>query len=309
MTAPYHDWTIDDFFREANAWKRPLFLIAHQDDELAYGGLIQRLGPSTRFVWMTNGDGLYFESDLKPEAYGQLRMDEAVRAVGAVGIPPENTRCLAFSEVAIYRHMGDLTTDPSTLNAQHDFWDEIRKGVSEAVAQIRPDAVFTCAWQGGHPEHDLVHYFARLAVDELEARTGAPVPFFHLPEYEYTIVLAFRFHPFYRGRRLKFSLSEAELEGKQRIIEQYPSQTALFDRFRSVLGKIGGATRLVGGPATPEDYLRMEHFGPVPPELDYTKSPHLFDAANYMFDDFEGVPIGFKKCIRPVVQTFGRARR
>ena len=306
MNADYHLWSIDDFFREAAGWKRPLFLIAHQDDDLAYGGLIQRLGPKTRFVWVTNGDGLYFEANLPPKDYSEIRMREAVRAVGAVGIPEAHTRCLECSEVQIYRNMSYLHYDPTLVENQHPFWDRIRQQVRNALFDIRPDAVFTCAWQGGHPEHDLTHYFTRLAVDDFELETGKPLPFFHLPEYEYTIFVAFRFHPLYKGRRLKFSLTPEELEGKKRIIEQYPSQARLFEDFDGVLGKLSLITRWTGGPTTPEEYLSQEHFGPVAQDLDYTQSTHILDAANYIFDDFHGVPISFSRSVRPVVQSFER---
>jgi len=306
MEREYLHWSIDDFFKAAQGWKRPLFVFAHQDDELGYAGLIQRLGPQTRIVWVTNGDGLYFEMKVSPAEYGQIRMKEAVNAVAAIGIEEQNTQCLAFSEVEIYRQMSFLQKDPAGLSANAAFWDGIRQGVRRAVFEIQPDAVFTLGWQGGHPEHDLTHYFTRLAVDDYERETGRALPFFHLPEYEYTILIAFRFHPFYRGPRLKFAITPAELEGKNRVVQQYPSQADMMNKFRTFLTRLSFAGRLFGLPKSAEEYLSTEHFGPVPPDTDYRKSTHVFDKANYMFEDFEGIPITFKRCIRPVVAGFPR---
>ena len=132
-------------------FKKPLFVIAHQDDELNYGGLIQRLGPATEFVWLTNGDGLYFESNLTPEAYGELRTAEAVKAVGAVGVPASNTHFLNFSEIEIYRRMSELYSGKSTMTANRAYFDGMREAVRKALFQIAPDIVFTCAWQGVNP--------------------------------------------------------------------------------------------------------------------------------------------------------------
>jgi LmbE family N-acetylglucosaminyl deacetylase len=306
MERGYLTWTIEDLFEAAAGWQRPLLIVAHQDDELGYAGLIQRLGPKTRIIWVTNGDGLYFEMKATPEEYGAIRMKEAINAVAAIGIAEQNTRCLAVSEVETYRQMSFLQQDPRSIAAHREYWDGFRQQVRQALFEMRPDAVFTLAWQGGHPEHDLTHYFTRLAVDDYERETGQALPFFHLPEYEYTILIAFRFHPLYKGRRLKFTITPEELAGKNRIVQQYPSQAEMMEKFRNFLNKLGVLGRPFGLPRTAEEYLSVEHLGPVPPDLDYTISTHLFDKANYMFDDFEGIPITFKRCIRPVVEAFPR---
>lgn len=306
MNRDYLNWTIEEFFQAARDWKCPLFLMPHQDDELTYAGLMQRLGPKTRIIWFTNGDGLFFEMKVTPEEYGRIRMTEGVSAVGAIGVEEKNTGCLAFSEVEIYRRMSYLQKNPDSIKAHRDFWDKIRSGVRDALFDARPDAVFTAAWQGGHPEHDLTHYFTRLAVDDYERETGRPLPFFHLPAYEYTVLIAFRFHPLYKGRRLKFTLTPEEMAGKNRMVPHYRSQAEMMVKFRKYLDRIGLVGGLLGFAGSADEYLGVEHFGPVPPDMDYAKGTHLFDKANYMFEDFEGIPITFKNCIRPIVEAFPR---
>ena len=172
----------DELTARVKKFRQPLFVIAHQDDELNFAGLITRLGPKTKFVWLTNGDGLYQESDLTPEKYGDLRMAEAKKSVAAAGIAAKNTVFLKFSEVEIYRHLSELheetgdrrrkaggrRSEVGGLPDRHrTFFDGMRAAVRAKVLAINPDVVFTLAWQGGQPEHDLCHFFTMLALRDL----------------------------------------------------------------------------------------------------------------------------------------------
>jgi LmbE family N-acetylglucosaminyl deacetylase len=293
----------DEFSKKAVQYRQPLFVIAHQDDELPYGGLIQRLGSKTRFVWVTNGDGLYFEGKVTPKEYGEIRKAEAIKSVAAVGIPEKNTQCLDFSEVEIYKNMSELYSGKITMAQARPFFQTIRDSVKRAVFEIDPDAVFTDAYQGGQPEHDLSHFFTMLAVRDL-VKIGKKVDFFHLPEYEYTILLAMRFHPLYKGVRNRIKLSPQEFANKSKMVDAYPSQVRLFGEFQKVFTWIGKLGYLTGGPKNAEEYMSIEEFGPVPETLDYERKPHTFDYFTYMFDDFEGVPVTFSKSILPIVNDF-----
>lgn len=283
-------------------YKQPMFLLAHHDDEVNAAGLLQRLGPKTKIVWVTNSDGLYFESDMSPTNYGGMRMAEGVVSVGNVGIPENSTRCLAYSEVEIYRYLADLHCGRKQVNQALPLFRKMLDDVKKAIFDIEPDVVFTLAWQGGQPEHDLTHFFGRLALDEYQAKTGRKVEYFHSPAYEYTILLAARFNPFYGGTKMRIKLTPQELENKKRIIEAYPSQKRLFADFTKVFKVFGLLGKLTGGPASIEEYLSIEEFGPVPEGLDYTKNTHMFDFLTYMFDDFEGTPVTFSKSIQPIVK-------
>lgn len=294
----------DAFQAELGGYERPLFMLAHHDDEVSMAGLMQRLQGETRVVWMTNSDGLYFESDLRPKDYGELRKREGLASVARIGIPPERALCLDFSEVEIYRRMAALYDGSARVADVHRFFTEIRRAMRATLFDAAPDIVFTQAWQGGQPEHDLTHYFTRRALDDYERETGRRVPFFHVPAYEYTIVLAQRFHPLYEGERLRIRLTDDELATKLEMIESYPSQVRLFGDFRKVFHWIGKVPWLVGGARSIEEFLRIEELGPVPATLDYTKKPHVHDFFTYMFDDFEGTPVTFSRSVLPIVRTF-----
>lgn len=288
----------------AGGFERPLFMMAHHDDEISQAGVFQRLGPNLKAVWVTNSDGLYFESSLTPPEYGKVRMREGVNSVAQVGIPESSTRCYGWSEVDIYRWLSEINSGKRTMAEASQFFDSIRDDVREAIFEIRPDAVFTLAWQGGQPEHDLTHFFTALAIRELEAETGNHVAFFHMPAYEYTILVAHRFHPLYRGERLRIRLTGAEMAAKMRMIEQYPSQKRLFTDFQRVFRLVGKLGYVTGGPRNAEEWLSTEEFGPVPRDLDYAKNTHVFDKCTYINDDFEGAPVTFSGSVRPVVQWY-----
>lgn len=283
---------------------RPLFVLAHHDDEVTTAGLLQRLGPAVRIVWVTNSDGLYFESSHPPPVYGRIRKAEGIRSARAAGIPEDHTACLDFSEVEIYRRLSGLHAGTASVHEVLPFFSGMRDAVRDAVLQTRPDIVVTLAWQGGQPEHDLTHLFTRLALDDLERETGERPAFLHFPAYEYTILLAMRFHPLYRGPRMRIRLTPGELQIKQDMIRAYPSQEILFGKFRQVFRYlVRPASRILGGPRSIEQFLSVEEFGPVPAGLDYTANPHWFDFFSYMFDDFEGTPVTYTGSIRPLVRA------
>ena len=307
MALPYTD--LNEFLAAYDRMERPLTVVAHQDDECTFSGVLQRAADRMHIVWVTNGDGLYFIAGVAPHQYGPVRMKEALKSAEAMGVDPANTECLAFSEVDIYRRLMYITKNPEAVLWLRPFFQRIADAVRERVFAYRPQCVLTCAYQGGNPEHDLTHYFTRLAVDDYERETGETVPFLHVPMYEYTVLVALRFNPFYRGLKWRYQLDEAQMERKRLQFETYPSQAGLFDKFRSVLsgvGKIGLLTR--GKPLTAEEYLSIEEFGPVPEDWDYLQNPHKLDAANYIGDHFAQVPVTFDQSVRPIVAMFPRRK-
>jgi hypothetical protein len=133
-------------------------------------------------------------------------MAEAIDSAAAVGIPAERTACLDFSEVEIYRRMMYVTLNHRSATWLKPFFQTIYDRIREYVFDYKPQAVFTCAYQGGNPEHDLTHYFTRLAVDDYERDSGRSCRS-HVPMYEYTVLVALRFNPFYRGLRWRYHLT------------------------------------------------------------------------------------------------------
>jgi LmbE family N-acetylglucosaminyl deacetylase len=294
----------DELCRRIPSFRQPMLVLAHHDDEISTAGLLQRLGPRTRVVFVTNSDGLYAESGQTPAEAAGVRTAEGFASLGLLGIPPEGVTNLAFSEVETYRRLAWLHAGDRTVAQVRPWFQGMRDAVRGAIFAARPDVVFTQAWQGGQPEHDLAHFFTVLAVRDLERETGEAVPLYHLPAYEYTVLIAMRFHPLYRGPRLRLRLTPAELALKLRQMDAHASQRQGFERFRRALGV---ALRLAWpfvDARTPEGHLSVEELGPVPPDLDYTRPPHRLDALTYMFDHFEGARVSFRGSIRPIVRAF-----
>ncbi|MCX7943076.1 MAG: PIG-L family deacetylase [Deltaproteobacteria bacterium] len=292
----------DKFLKEKD-YKRPLFIVAHQDDELNYAGLIKRLGSKTHIIWVTNGDGLYFEMGVSPEKYAEIRQREAIKAAEAVGIDERNLLCLKFSEVEIYKRFAELNRSPQSMRIHKSFFKGIKDAIKDVVFGYEPDVIITDAWQGGHPEHDLTHFFAYCAKRDYEKEKKRPIDFIHIPEYEYTILIAMRFHPLYKGVRFRIYLTPEELEAKMRVIEAYPSQKRLFAKFERLFTYFGYIGRIIGGPKSAIEYISIEEFGPVP-TIDYAKKPHIHDFFTYMFDDFEGDPVTFSGSVLPIIKEF-----
>lgn len=288
---------------------RPLFVFAHQDDETVLAGIIRRIlregSARPTFLWWTNGDGLAPGSGMRPEAYARVRIAEATASLRALGGDPADKVDLERSEIENYRLLTHLPGGGRpAARAIDDFLSEAER-VEAVVRRAAPDRVFVLAWQGGHPEHDLVHLMTVRAVRRLRAETGRPIPIVQCPAYEYVIACALRFKPWFAGDSRRVALDADERAAKQRSFDAYVSQRALFERFRSVLHIAGAASGLLGRRQSVESYLATEQLGVVEPSHDYSSS-HRWERLNYMFDDFEGLPIRFDSMIRPLARELLR---
>jgi LmbE family N-acetylglucosaminyl deacetylase len=305
MSLPYV--TIEQFVTALDRMERPVAILAHQDDEVAFGGTLARVGDRARLVWVTNGDGLYYDANVSPKQYGEIRKAEALKSAAAVGIAAKRTECLDYSEVEIYRRLSYVTQNAEAAIWLRPWFTKMLDDIRDRVFALRPEAVFVCAYQGGNPEHDLTHYFARLAVDDYEHETGKKIPFVHVPMYEYIVAVALRFNPFYPGLRWRYELQPGELTRKVSMYEAYPSQIDLFEKFQKIIQGVGLLTKATRGHGlTIEEYLGVEEYGPVAEEWDYLKNPHTLDRANYIGDHFAGIPVSFDASIRPIVAAFPR---
>ena len=156
-------------------FERPLFLLAHHDDEIPTAGLLQRR-KATNGCWVTNSDGSILKA-INRRTIGEIRKREGVNSVALAGVPQSSIGCLDVSEVETYRWMSRVNSGDASLGEAMPYFRNIRDRVIDAVLQVRPDAVFTLAWQGGHPEHDITHVCAKLAVDRLALKLVSGPPF------------------------------------------------------------------------------------------------------------------------------------
>lgn len=285
----------------ADPSKRHLLVIAHQDDELGYGGLLHRLRETMHILWVTNGDGLAPEVGMDPAAYASMRKAEAIASAAAAGIPAERTRCLDYSEIEIYDHFIQVTLKQKPLHEIVVYFAGIGRGIKSEMRRIDPDVVWTVAFQNGHPEHDMVHYLAAHALREYRNETGKRIPLLQLPEYEFTILVPLRFKPWFRGEVLHIDLSEEEVAAKIRMRDAYPSQKGLFAKFERTINGLGRAARFAGRGFSFESFVRRETFSPVPEGFPYSRSTHLHERLNYMFEEHKGVKVRFDTQVRAII--------
>lgn len=277
MTTPYPS----DLFSPSS---RHMPIFAHQDDEIMYCGLIGRMPEAIRFLWVTNGDGLAPEVKMDPKEYAELRKTETDHVLETLGRPLSTRRCLDYSEIALYDRFIDIHQSPDKAQDLVQMYKPIGDDIYKEMKAFAPDAVWTCAFQNGHPEHDLTHIVTAYVIRQLE-REGMKRPsFYHVPQYEYTILIPHRFHPLYKGAIHEIRLSPEEVALKRKALECYPSQIGLFHKFEKVINRLGVLGWLRGKPFSAEEYLARETFSAVDPQLDYTKSTHWFERANYMGD-------------------------
>lgn len=289
---------------------RPLFVFAHQDDETVLAGMIRRMvGQDERgaFVWWTNGDGLAPAANVVPETYARLRIAEATEALRRLGASERRKIDLGTSEIDNYRLLTWVAASGSRRQQALEHFEHEAERIEAEVRAADPDRVFVLAWQGGHPEHDLVHVMTVRAVQRLRRETGRPIPVVQCPAYEFVIACALRFKPWYRGDRRQIELASAELEHKRAVFDAYASQATLFAGFRKVLALYALAGRIRGRQVAADELLRTEQLGVVEPDLDYRRSTHRFERFNYMLDDYEGTPVRYDTMVRPVVDELLRS--
>jgi len=282
---------------------RPAFVFAHQDDETVCAGMIRRIiGDDQRgtFVWWTNGDGLAPMAKMDRVPYAEIRINEATEALRRLGASAKRKVDLESSEIENYRRFTEVAQGGAARNAALSYFDREADRMEAALTKADPDRVFVLAWQGGHPEHDLVHIMVSRAVRRLRKSTRRPIPIIQVPAYEYIIGCPLRFKPWFGGDVRDIRLDPSELDAKRNVFEAYPSQVELLEKFRKVIGVLGTAGRAVGRGFTVEDFLSREQFGVVDPAMDHRKSTHRLEPLNYIGDDYLGVPIRFDTMIKPI---------
>jgi LmbE family N-acetylglucosaminyl deacetylase len=286
---------------------RHLFVFAHQDDELPNLGIIQRAGPEVEVAWFTNGDGLAPMAPMAPAEYALLRRHESRAAMALVRIGPERLHFFGHSELTNYALMARLgrreVPDPADSRAAFDIAASVRAGLRPLVE--RADVVWTQAWQGGHPEHDLTHWMTATTVAEVSHEQGRAIPLYELPAYELTILVPLRFGPWKRGVRHRLKLTAEELRLKQIAYGVYKTQLHLIRYFRYLIRLYGALSTLRGRPFGFKGFFSQEEFGPVEAGRDYTRSPHRHEAFDYIGEDYLGERIRFGSSVARFIRLAG----
>jgi N-acetylglucosamine malate deacetylase 1 len=183
----------------------------HQDDEtLGCGGLIalkRAAGIDVRVVFLT--DGGKSPSHLKREALVALRRQEAIKALGLLGVPPE--------------HIDFLDYPDSRLQAlEVDQYQSLLAKITQLIAQYRPQEIYV-------PHRQDRHYFGDHEATQDLVRTALQVSGQEITLWQYPVWILWQ--PFFLLDLQPSELAGAVhleisnvLEHKQLAIAAYQSQ-------------------------------------------------------------------------------------
>jgi LmbE family N-acetylglucosaminyl deacetylase len=215
---------------------RTLVIVAHPDDEaVACAALLQRIR-EPHVLFCTDGgplDPWFWERYGSREAYSLLRQKEARVALKAIGVTDVNILKTRSGEPIIdqqlFQHL------PAAVEA-----------VSDVVSRIRPQALLTLAYEGGHPDHDSCSFITSLIAGERS------IPAWEMPIEPLFKKVERRWQTFLTPAQPAVSLHPTadEIARKRRALEAYASQ-----------GDFAGIA------------AADETFRPLP-EYDYTLRPH-----------------------------------
>ena len=121
-----------------------LIVAAHPDDEVLGAGIwmYRHADSDIHVVHITDGsprDLTYARTHglRSRKSYAAARRRELTEALRMVSVAPENRIQLDFADQEAYLHLPSLAEQLDTL-----------------IGKIRPDAVLSPAYEGGHPDHD-----------------------------------------------------------------------------------------------------------------------------------------------------------
>ncbi|MHB8628788.1 MAG: PIG-L deacetylase family protein [Aggregatilineales bacterium] len=200
--------------------KRILFLFPHPDDE-SYScfALIRRLiGNQASLFLQYLTTGVPLESSFAPPFSDDYEFEEYLRRRA------EELQ-IAMRILGIYDHH---VVEPFASRTLVDNILDIFERVQNRIKDIDPQVVFTCPYEGAHPDHDICNLIA--AFTRLRHRQISVLEYtgYHLRRE------LFRSGKFLANRGLSFSpltLTENELAAKGAYLQKYVSQKPILEKF------------------------------------------------------------------------------
>jgi LmbE family N-acetylglucosaminyl deacetylase len=140
---------------------RSLLVIAHPDDEtISMGGCLP-LFHDLGLIQITDGSPrcrsyAHCTGHVTWQSYAATREDEAIRALGRLGVAPARRVCFGAPDQGAIHQFGRLI----------EVLDRELRNI---------DLIFTHPYEGGHPDHDTAACAVQIACDRI-ARAGRPPP-------------------------------------------------------------------------------------------------------------------------------------
>ena len=183
---------------------RTLVLVAHPDDEcIAFGALLQRM-QEPLVVFATNGspvDPYFWQKYGSPEAYAELRRQEALKSMHAAGV-----KDVLF--------LADMPGGQDLID--QELFRNLRTAyelLADVVARRMTTTILTLAYEGGHPDHDSCSLLAA------QLAHLASLPCWEAPLYHRNADGSEVFQAFLGpdGDAIDVSPTEGELESKREM--------------------------------------------------------------------------------------------
>ena len=216
---------------------RTLIIVAHPDDEaVTCAALMQRMR-EPYVLFCTDGaplDPYFWKQYGWREAYSLVRQEEARLALSHVGV-----KKVEFLKTRSGEHIIDQQLFQRLPQAV--------EGASDVVSRVRPEALLTLAYEGGHPDHDSCTLITSVIARERS------LPAWEMPVQRLFQKVEHRGQTFTPAPQPAISLhpTTEEIARKRKVLEAYASQGHGLVRFDSV----------------------EETFRPLP-EYNYAQPPH-----------------------------------
>ena len=243
--------------------KRVLFVLAHPDDEILIAARMKQdiaSGNIVDVIWLTRGD---------KAGDPVVRETESRAAMAFLGVPDASLHFLDFKDSETY----------TTLR-------EAYLKVLEKAKALKPDMIFSDAWEGGNIDHDAANFTAEMTSRALQN---------HPVHYEFPLYNSYKdtyqvgkLIPRAGVETLYTPIDDAMVQVKLKILDMYPSQSSLLNVMKrlvspSQLKKKGEPYRL-----TPKyDYKTPPTEGKLGYELGQNRHPHSFAEFREAVEAFE----------------------
>lgn len=179
-----------------------LFLFAHPDDDAFIAGTLRLLidrGVDVHCAWLTSGDH-----------FGKVEVREAElrSAARVLRLEPSHMHLFKLPDLGLVSHMTEALDLVRTL-----------------MGDLKPKAILAPAFEGGHPDHDSVNFFAF----EGASKAGIEGPIFEFPLYNGSGPLVhwrWRINRFVPGgpKAIPNPLTESAIDCKYQVMRIYSSQ-------------------------------------------------------------------------------------
>jgi len=216
-------------------------LAAHPDDETIGASALLAHAKHPLVIFLTDGaprDQKLWSPDFHGERgeYADVRRREAVAALSHAGIGAEQLCWLG-------------AIDQEAIFVVHD----LVEGLSELLAQHRPDVLITHPYEGGHPDHDtaaLVAWLAGAQFDEGDAPTHLEMTSYHARERQ---CVTGEFLDSNSDEEISLQLTPADRDRKSRMLDAYASQCLVLSAFDTTQERWRKAPQY--------DFSRLPHAG------------------------------------------------